>query len=131
MTLNQLKYVVTVAGENSLNDAAKRLFISQPSLSNAVSALEKELGFSIFNRMKTGITITAEGEEFIGYARQVLEQYELLDARFINRRETKKKFSVSMQHYTFAVNAFMEVMRQFGMDSYEFEIYEDRTYEVI
>ena len=69
MTLNQLKYVVTVAGENSLNDAAKKLFISQPSLSNAVSALEKELGFSIFNRMKTGITITAEGEEFIGYAR--------------------------------------------------------------
>ena len=131
MTLNQLKYVVTVAGENSLNDAAKKLFISQPSLSNAVSALETELGFSLFNRTKTGITVTAEGEEFIGYARQVLEQYELLDARFINRRETKKKFSVSMQHYTFAVNVFMEVMRQFGMDSYEFEIYEDKTYEVI
>ena len=120
MTLNQLKYVVTVAGENSLNDAAKKLFISQPSLSNAVSALEKKLGFSLFNRTKTGITVTAEGEEFIGYARQVLEQYELLDARFINRRETKKKFSVSMQHYTFAVDAFMEVMRQYGMDSYEF-----------
>lgn len=131
MTLNQLKYAVAVAGEHSLNDAAKKLFLSQPSLSNAVGSLEKELGFSVFNRTKSGITVTAEGEEFIGYARQVLEQYELLDARYISRRAAKKKFSVSMQHYTFAVDAFMEVMRRFGMDSYEFEIYEDTTYAVI
>lgn len=87
---------MVVAGENSLNDAAKKLFISQPSLSNAVSSLEREVGFTIFNRSKTGITVTAEGIEFIGYARQVLEQYELLDARYISRREVKMKFSVSM-----------------------------------
>ena len=131
MTLNQIKYSVTVAGENSLNDAAKKLFISQPSLSHAIHSLEQEIGYSVFNRSKTGITITPEGAEFIGYARQVLEQYELLDARYISRREVKKKFSVSMQHYTFAVNAFIQTMNQFGMDAYEFEIYEESTYTVI
>ncbi len=131
MTLNQLKYVVVAAGQNSFNDAAKTLFISQPSLSNAIHSLEQELGFCIFNRSKTGITPTPEGMEFIGYARQVLEQYELLDARYINRREIKKKFSVSTQHYTFAVDAFIKTMNYFGMDSYEFEIYEDTTYTVI
>ena len=131
MTLNQIKYAVTVAGEHSLNDAAKKLFISQPSLSNAINSLEKEIGFPVFNRSKTGITVTPEGAEFIGYARQVLEQYELLDARYISRREVKKKFSVSMQHYTFAVNAFIQTMNQFGMDAYEFEIYEESTYAVI
>lgn len=131
MTLNQLKYAVVVAGEHSLNDAAKKLFISQPSLSNAIHSLEQELGFNIFNRSKTGVTVTQEGVEFIGYARQVLEQYELLDARYISRREVKKKFSVSTQHYTFAVNAFIETMNYFGMDRYEFGIYEDTTYQVI
>lgn len=131
MTLAQLKYAVCAAGENSLNGAAKKLYISQPSLSNAISALENEIGIKIFNKLKTGITLTVEGEEFIGYARQVLEQYELLDAKYISRREVKKKFSVSMQHYTFAVNAFIETIREYGMDTYEFEVYEDTTYAVI
>lgn len=131
MTLAQLKYAVCAAGENSLNGAAKKLYISQPSLSNAISALENEIGIKIFNKLKTGITLTVEGEEFIGYARQVLEQYELLDAKYISRKEAKKKFSVSMQHYTFAVNAFIETIQEYGMDTYEFEVYEDTTYAVI
>ncbi len=131
MTLNQLKYAVVIAGEHSLNDAAKKLFISQPSLSNAIHSLEQEVGISIFNRSRTGVTVTREGVEFIGYARQVLEQYELLDARYISRREVRKKFSVSTQHYTFAVQAFIETMNYFGMDSYEFEIFEDKTFTVI
>lgn len=131
MTLNQLNYAIAVAGENSLNIAAKKLFISQPSLSNAIRALEEEAGIEIFKRSKTGITLTPEGEEFIGYARAVLEQYELLDAKYISRTEVKKKFSVSMQHYTFAVNAFMEMVKQFGMDEYEFQIHETKTHDVI
>lgn len=131
MTLNQLKYVVVVSGENSMNDAAKKLFISQPSLSNAISSLEQELGFAVFNRSKTGITITSEGLEFAGYARQVLEQYELLESKYISRKEVKKRFSVSMQHYSFAVSAFIKTIEQFGMDAYEFEVYEDTTYAVI
>lgn len=131
MTLVQLKYIITVAGQNSFNDAAKVLFISQPSLSAAVRALEKEIGFDIFVRSKTGITLTAKGAEFIGYAKSVMEQYELLDARFISQTKVRKTFSVSMQHYTFAVNAFVELVKQYGMDEYEFEVHETKTYEVI
>lgn len=131
MTLTQLKYAVCAAGEHSLNDAAKKLYISQPTLSGAIAALEKEVEIPIFHKSKTGIFLTREGEEFIGYARQVLEQYELPDAKYITKKESKKKFSVSMQHYTFAVQAFMETIRQYGMDAYEFEIYEEKTYTVI
>lgn len=131
MTLTQLKYAVCAAGENSFNDAAKKLFISQPSLSGAIATLEKEAGIQIFHKTKTGISLTAEGEEFIGYARQILEQYELLDAKYISKKESKKKFSVSMQHYTFAVQAFIETINKYGMENYEFEIYEDITYTVI
>lgn len=131
MTLVQLKYVITVAGQNSLNDAAKVLFISQPSLSASVRSLEKEIGFDIFIRSKNGITLTTKGAEFIGYAKSVMEQYELLDAKYISQTEVKKTFSVSMQHYTFAVNAFVELVKRYGMDEYEFEVHETKTYEVI
>lgn len=131
MTLVQLKYIITVAGENSFSDAAKALFISQPSLSAAVRSLEREIGFDIFARSKTGIALTAKGTEFIGYAKSVMEQYELLDARFISQTRVRKTFSVSMQHYTFAVNAFVELVKQYGMEEYEFEVHETKTYEVI
>ncbi|MDE6636060.1 MAG: LysR family transcriptional regulator [Lachnospiraceae bacterium] len=131
MTLMQLKYVITVAGVNSLNEASKKLYISQPSLSTAIKSLEKEIGIEIFRRSKTGITLTPEGDEFIGYARQVVEQYELLDAKYIEKTNVRKKFSVSMQHYTFAVNAFVEMVKQFGLDKYEFAVHETKTYEVI
>lgn len=131
MTLVQLKYVITVSGQNSLNDAAKVLFISQPSLSSAIRSLEKEIGFDIFIRSKKGITLTTRGAEFIGYAKSVMEQYELLDAKYISQTEVKKTFGVSMQHYTFAVNAFVELVKQYGMDEYEFEVHETKTHEVI
>lgn len=131
MTLVQLKYVIAVAGQNSLNDAAKVLFISQPSLSSAIHSLENEIGFDIFIRSKNGITLTTKGAEFIGYAKSVMEQYELLDAKYISQTEVKKTFSVSMQHYTFAVNAFVELVKQYGMDEYEFEVHETKTHEVI
>lgn len=131
MTLTQLKYVITIAGENSLNEAAKKLFISQPSLSSAIKLLEDEVGFEVFLRSKTGISLTPKGEEFLGYAKSVMEQYELLDARFVSHRNVKKRFSVSMQHYSFAVEAFIEVVKRYGMDEYEFEIHETKTYEVI
>lgn len=94
-------------------------------------SLEKEIGFDIFVRSKTGITVTAKGAEFIGYAKSVMEQYELLDAKFISQTDVRKTFSVSMQHYTFAVNAFVELVKQYGMDEYEFEVHETKTYEVI
>lgn len=131
MTLTQLKYAITVANAKSLNEAARILFISQPSLSNAIKDLEEEIGIELFRRTNRGISLTPEGEEFIGYARQVTEQYQLLESKYIEKAETKKKFSVSMQHYTFAVKAFVEMVKHFGMDEYEFAVHETKTYEVI
>lgn len=131
MTLAQLRYAITVSDAKSMNQAAKELFISQPSLSAAVKDLEEEIGVELFRRTNRGISLTPEGEEFIGYARQVVEQYQLIESKYIQKEKVKKKFSVSMQHYTFAVNAFVEMVKQFGMDEYEFAVNETKTYEVI
>ena len=131
MTLSQLKYVITVAEAKSMNEAAKQLFISQPSLSASIKDLEEEIGIEVFRRSNKGVFMTPEGEEFIGYARQVVEQYKLIETKYIDKENIKKKFGVSTQHYTFAVNAFVQMVKQFGMDEYEFAIYETKTHEVI
>lgn len=131
MTLTQLKYVITIAKEKSMNEAAKTLFIAQPSLSAAIKEIEEEIGITIFKRSNKGVLVTQEGEEFIGYARQVVEQYALLETKYIEKAKVKKKFGVSTQHYTFAVKAFVEMVKQFGMEEYEFAIRETKTYEVI
>ena len=131
MTLQQLRYVTAVADAGSMNEAAKALYISQPSLSGAVKELENEVGIEIFKRTNKGVQLTPEGEEFLGYARQLMEQYQLIEDRFIRRTRVKSKFSVSMQHYTFAVKAFVELVKQYGMDEYEFAVYETKTSEVI
>lgn len=131
MTLTQLKYVIAVADTGSMNEAAKRLFIAQPSLSQSLKELEKEIGIEIFIRNNRGVVLTEAGAEFLGYARQVTEQYELMESRYIEKKNVKKKFAVSMQHYTFAVKAFIELVKQFGMDEYEFAVRETKTYEVI
>lgn len=131
MTLTQLKYAITVSDANSMNAAAKKLFISQPSLSAAIKELEEETGVELFLRTNRGIQITPEGAEFIGYARQVVEQYQLVESRYISKENIRKKFSVSTQHYSFAVSAFVEMVKEFGMDEYEFAINEAKTYEVM
>ncbi len=131
MTISQLRYVITVASSNSMNEAAKKLFISQPSLSTTIRELEEETGIELFLRSNRGIALTPKGEEFIGYARQVVEQYELMEQKYITGEKQKKHFSVSCQHYAFAVDAFARMVKQFGMDEYEFAIYETRTHDVI
>lgn len=131
MTLTQLRYVIAIANAGSMNEAARNLFISQPSLSSTVKDLEEEIGVELFRRSNRGIFVTPEGEEFLGYARQVVEQYELMESKYISKKPSKKKFSVSTQHYTFAVDAFVEMVKQFGMDEYEFAIHETKTYSVI
>ena len=131
MTLQQLRYVTAVADCGSMNEAAKTLFVSQPGLSGAIKELEEETGIEIFKRTNKGVLPTPEDEEFLGYARQLLNQYELLEDRFIRRTKVRKKFSVSMQHYSFAVKAFVELVKQYGMDEYEFAVYETKTGEVI
>ncbi|MCR4999018.1 MAG: LysR family transcriptional regulator [Lachnospiraceae bacterium] len=131
MTLTQLQYVIALSKENSINDAAKRLFISQPSLTASLKSLEQEVGFDIFNRSKSGISLTVKGSEFLGYARSVVQQYEILNAKYISMSNVKRTFHVSMQHYTFAVNAFVEVIKQYGMEEFEFGVNETQTYDVI
>lgn len=130
MTLQQLQQIVTIADSGSMNEAAKKLFVSQPNLSSVVKDVEEEAGITIFLRSNRGIVITPEGEEFVGYARQVLQQYALLENHYIGKK-AKQKFSVSMQHYSFAVKAFVELVKQVGMDDYEFAIYETQTHQVI
>jgi len=131
MTITQLRYVIAVAGSNSMNEAARKLFISQPSLSTSIKELEEEIGIDIFVRSNRGIGLTPQGEEFIGYAKQIAEQYELMEQKYITGANQKKHFSVSAQHYAFAVDAFAEMVKQFGMDEYEFAFYETKTYDVI
>ena len=131
MTLQQLKYVITVAETGTITEAAKKLYISQPSLTNAIHDLEKEMNVEIFHRTNKGIDISKEGEDFLGYARQVLEQAAILEDKYKNGSGGKKQFCVSTQHYSFAVEAFVELLKQYGGEEYDFRIRETQTYELI
>ncbi|MCM3570247.1 LysR family transcriptional regulator [Neobacillus mesonae] len=131
MTLQQLKYVIEVARSRSINKAAQRLFISQPSLSNALKELEEEIGITIFSRTNKGILITPAGTEFLGYARQVVEQAELLENRYTKTRSIQQNFSVSAQHYAFVVSAFVRLLQEYHREEYEFTLRETRTFEII
>ena len=131
MTLQQLKYVTTIANIGSISEAAKRLFVSQPSLTKAIKELEKEMAITIFDRTNKGITVSKEGERFLGYARQVLEQAALLEEQYKSQSGGKKQFSVSTQHYSFAVNAFVELLKGAGIDQYDVSLRETQTYEII
>ncbi|MCM1145181.1 MAG: LysR family transcriptional regulator [Blautia sp.] len=131
MTLSQLIYVVKVAEKKSMNKAAAELFVSQPALSGAIRDLEEELHTQIFLRSNKGIGITAEGEEFLSYARQIVEISQMVSERYTEDKGQKKKFSVSMQHYSFAVEAFIELGKTFSMNEFELAVHETKTYEVI
>lgn len=131
MTLQQLKYVTTIANIGSISEAAKRLFVSQPSLTKAIKELEKEMDITIFDRTNKGITVSKEGERFLGYARQVLEQAALLEEQYKSQSGGKKQFSVSTQHYSFAVNAFVELLKGAEIDQYDVSLRETQTYEII
>ena len=131
MTLQQLKYVTIVAETGTITEAANRLYISQPSLTSAIHELEKEMNIVIFNRTNKGINITKEGEIFLGYARQVLEQAAILEDRYKKNAGGKKQFCVSTQHYSFAVNAFVDLIKKYGQDEYDFSLRETQTYEII
>ncbi len=131
MTLQQLKYVVAVAEAGTITEAADRLYISQPSLTNAIHELEKEMHIQIFNRTNKGISLSKEGESFLGYARQVLEQVAVLEDKYKGSSGGKKQFCVSTQHYSFAVNAFVDLIKEYGQEEYDFSLRETQTYEII
>ncbi|MFC5403251.1 LysR family transcriptional regulator [Cohnella soli] len=131
MTLQQLKYILTIVNHGSISEAAKQLFISQPSLSSAVKELEQEIGIEIFLRTSRGIVLSNEGAEFLSYARQVVEQSELLEQRYMNKKPSKKLCSISTQHYAFAVQAFVGLLKDLNTNEYECTLRETRTHEII
>ena len=131
MTLQQLNYIITISETGSFNKAADKLYVSQPSLTSAVKELEKEIGILIFNRSGKGVTLTAEGLNFLPYARQVYSQYQNLLDVYSKQGKRKRQFAVSTQHYSFAVKAFVEMTKTFDVAEYEFAIRETRTKDVM
>ena len=131
MTIQQLNYLIHIAECGSFNRAAERLFVAQPSLTGAIKELEKEIGITVFNRTGKGVTLTAEGADFLPYARSVYDQFQALLDAYGKNGVRKQKFAVSMQHYSFAVKAFVELTRTFDVGEYEFALRETRTKAVI
>lgn len=131
MTLQQLRYVLCVAAKGSISEAAKSLFVAQPSLSNAIRDLENEINITIFHRTNKGVVVSSEGEEFLGYARQVLEQMSLLEEKYITGDGGRQVFTISTQHYSFAVEAFIDLIKEHGGEKYDFRIRETQTHEII
>ena len=131
MKLQQLRYVVKVAECGSITEASRRLFVSQPSITASIRDLENEMGVHIFERTNKGVIVSEEGETFLGYARQVLDQADLLEGKYKGTSEQVPHFSVSCQHYSFAVNAFVDLIKQYGQEEYDFSLRETQTYEII
>ncbi len=131
MTLQQLRYFIETVNCGSINKASERLYIAQPSLSNALRDLEKEIGNELFVRTPRGISLTTDGAEFLGYARQVIEQAGLLEQRWLNKKPSKRLCSISTQHYAFAVNAFVNMVKKTEAEEYEYTLREARTFEIV
>ena len=131
MTIQQLKYTITIANQGSFNKASEVLYISQPSLTGSIKELEKELGITIFYRSGKGVTLTNEGVEFLAYAREIYGQFENVLERYGENGNRKKMFSVSTQHYTFAVKSFVELVKKLDTSEFEFAIREEQTQKVI
>ena len=131
MTLQQVHYALIISEFGSMNKASDRLFVSQPTLTKALKELEAELGITIFRRTSRGVTTTNEGIEFLMHARQLYQQYELICGKYHDAAGIKRRFCVSAQHYSFAVNAFVETVKKFDLLKYEYAMRETRTYDVI
>ena len=131
VTIQQLKYIVSVVENGTITEAAKKLYISQPSLSNAIKDIEEEVGITIFIRSRAGIVVTPEGMEFVGYARQVLRQMEILEDKYISHTPGKVRFCVSSPHYVFTTNAFVDIVEAFGKERFEFILHETTVHQIL
>ncbi len=131
MTIQQIKYVIGIAQAGSFNKASEKLFISQPSLTSTIHDLEDELGIQIFNRSGRGVTLTQDGEDFLSNAKPLFLNYQNLLELYQKGETSKKKFGISTQHYSFALKSFVEMVKHFNTNEYEFAIRETRTKEVI
>ena len=132
MTLQQLKYLIEIARCGSFNSAAQQLFVSQSTLSMSIKDLEEELGIQVFLRSNRGLTLTNDGTELLGYARQMVEQGDLLKARYADRKKSHhNRLSISTQHYAFSVQAFVNLVNEFQGSQYDFTLRETRTGNII
>jgi len=131
MNINQMKYVIEVANSDSMRQAATKLFVSQPALSASIRELEDELGILIFDRTNKGISITPEGQEFLTYAKKTVGQYALMEDRYLSKDRDKERFSVSTQHFNFAIKSFTETVKTYAPEKYIFSIHETKTIEVL
>lgn len=130
-SIRQLKYVIKTVELGSINEAAKHLFVSQPSLSNALKSVEEELDITIFQRSAKGVTLTDAGMEFLAYARQIIEQVSLMEAKYQQAKHPRRMLSVSCQHYAFAVHAFAELVKHYAEAEYEFTLRETETHNIL
>ena len=131
MTLAQLKYIIAVAECGTISKAAEKLYISQPSLTTSIKDLESEFGIEIFSRTNKGVILTSDGEEFLGYARQVISQTSLMEEHYSGATAARHQFCVSTQHYSFSIEAFVKLLKEYGGEQYDFRIRETQTYEII
>lgn len=131
LTLQQLRYFIEVAAEGSISAAADLLYVAQPTMSAAMKDLEARVGRALLARSARGVTLTVDGTEFLGYARQVVEQVALLEQRYLGRPPSRRLLGVSAQHYSFAVDAFVRVVKAIGAAEYEFSLRETRTWDII
>lgn len=131
MTLKQLQYFIEIVNSGSINKAAEKLYIAQSSLSKAISDLEKEIGEELLIRTAQGVSVTLSGAEFLGYARQVVEQADLLEQRWVSKKPSRRLITISTQHYAFAVNAFVNMVKKTKSDEYEYTFREARTFDIV
>ena len=131
MRIQQLVYLEKIAEKGSINEAAKDLFLTQPSLSNAMKDLEQEMNIQLLVRHKNGVSLTEEGREFLVYARQILDQVNLMEEKYKRKTKRKRDFSVSAQHYAFVVHAFVALIRQEAGDEYQFTLRETETQNIL
>jgi DNA-binding transcriptional LysR family regulator len=131
ITLQQLHYFIEVAAEGSISAAADLLYVAQPTMSSAMKDLETRVGRSLLLRSARGVTLTTDGTEFLGYARQVVEQVALLEQRYLGRPPSRRLLGVSAQHYSFVVDAFVRMVKASDAAEYEFSLRETRTWDII
>lgn len=131
MNISQLKYALAIAESSSMREASTKLYISQPALSASIRDLEEELGINIFERTSKGISLTDTGREFIMYAKKAVSQFDVLEDRYSKKDSKKEHFSVSTQHYNFAIKAFTDVVKETNPSKFVFSIHETKTKEVL
>lgn len=131
MTLQQLRYADAVAACGGVSEAARKLFVTQPTITEALRLLEEELRIAIFTRTHKGASLTREGEEFLASARLILDDAARIQEKYTGKAVRRPQFAISCQHYAFAVESFMSVVRACTADSFDFTFRETVTSEII